>query len=96
MSSFWDRFTAIVRVFVRSSYIECTNVEIIEKFYKIYRNTNAWSTRKSYTGRNTFLVQATINLIVDEMREDLAHMRADLGLILKHLSGNVEKVNGVN
>ena len=59
-------------------------------------NNKAWRTRKSDIGRNTFEVQATNNLTLDEMREELAHMRTKLGLVLKHVRGGAEKVNVVN
>ena len=46
--------------------------------------------------RKTFAVQATNNLTIDEMPEELAQMRTKLGLVLKHVRGGAEKVNEVN
>ena len=58
---------------------------------KISRNNKAWSTRNSYTWRNTFAVQATHNPAAYEIREEMAQMTIELGLVLKNVTGVQKK-----
>ena len=51
------------------------------------------STRKSDIGRNTFAVQSTHNPATDEIREEMAQMRTELGLVLKEIIGGADKIN---
>ena len=69
---------------------------LLIKLEKIYQKNKSWSTRKSDTGRNTFTVQSTHNPATDEIREEMAQMRTELGLLLKHVTGGAKMINAVN
>ena len=69
-----------------SSYGKCTYVEVEEKLEKISHHNKAWTTRKSDIRRNTFAVQGTHNPALDEIHEDMAQMRNELGLVIKHIT----------
>ena len=74
---------------------ECPYGDIAKNLEKISHNNKAWSTRKSNTERNTSAVHSTHNPATDEIREGMAQMRTELGLVLNHLTGGVEKINAV-
>ena len=69
------------------SYGECPYAEIAEMLKKISQNNNVWSTKKSDTWRNTFAVQSAHNPATNEIRDEMAQMRTELGLVLKHVTG---------
>ena len=82
---------AVLDTIAGGSYGECPYAEIAEKLEKISRNNKAWSTRKSDIGRNTILVQSTHNPATYEIREEMARMRTEIELVLKHVNGGAEK-----
>ena len=40
-------------------------------------------------------MQSTHNPAIDEISEEIAQMRTELGLVLKHVTGGAEKINTV-
>ena len=41
-------------------------------------------------------MQSTHNPATNEIREEMAQMRTELGLVLKHVTGGAKKINAVN
>ena len=41
-------------------------------------------------------MKSTHNPARDEIPEEMAHMRTEIGLVLKHIIGGAEKINAVN
>ena len=76
-----DNNKAVLDTIAGGSYRECPCAKIAEKLEKLPRNNKSWSNRKSYVGRNTFAVQFTHNPATDQIREEMAHMRTELGLV---------------
>ena len=91
-----DNIKTALDTILGGSYGECTCAEIADKLEEKSKNNKAWTTRRKDTGRNTCFVHSTNNQPADEILEEIAQMRTELGLVLKHMSGGVEKVNIVN
>ena len=64
----YDNNNPVLDTIVGGSYGECPYAEIAEKLEKMSQNNKSWSTRKSDTGRNTFVVQSTHNPATDDIR----------------------------
>ena len=52
----YDNNKAVLDTIADGSYGQCPYAEIANKLENISQNNKAWSTRKSDTGRNTFVV----------------------------------------
>ncbi|KAH0725498.1 hypothetical protein KY284_001363 [Solanum tuberosum] len=81
-----DNNKAVVDTIDGGSYGDCTYAQIAEKLKGISRNNKAWSTRRSDTGRNTFVIHNTTINSADDICVEMAQMRTELGLVLKHVS----------
>lgn len=61
-----------------------------------HQNNKAWSTGKSNTGKSIFEFQTTLNHANDYIREEMAQIMTELGLVyIKYVSEGAEKVNAV-
>lgn len=63
-----------------------TFLKIVDKIEKIIGNNKAWSTRISTTMRSTFSIQVTQNQSNAYIYEEMTHVRAKEGLVLKHVT----------
>ena len=71
-----DNNKVVLDTIAGGSYGEFPYDEIGEKLEKISQNNKAWSTKKLDTH----------NPATDEIREEMAQIRAELGLVLKHIT----------
>ena len=72
------------------SYGEFPYAKIDEKLEIVSQNNKAWRTRKLDTWRNNSTVQSTHTLTTEEIREEMAQMKTELGLVLKHVTWGEE------
>ena len=66
-----------------------TRTLISYKSWRTYRTTiNPGALESKILGKKTFAVQATNNKTAYKRREELVQMRTELGLVIKHVSGD--------
>ncbi|XP_069148170.1 uncharacterized protein [Solanum lycopersicum] len=86
VSSSWDRFTSFLRS-VANHRIDDESLK--ENFYRGKDDNNK-------AVLDAIAVQSVHNPSTDEIREEMAQMRTELWLVLKHVTGGAEKINAVN
>lgn len=80
-------------VLLRVDPMENVVILTLQRSCRKYLANKAWSTSNSDTRRNILVVQARNNPTADEMREELAQMKTELGLVFKYVSIGEDKVN---
>ncbi|KAF3660194.1 hypothetical protein FXO38_12248 [Capsicum annuum] len=102
MEIFYRALNSLTKLIVDNSaggaFIKITFTEATDMLERMTKTSRAWQTKYFLVSSNTrsSVISAEQRRIEEECDQDIAHMKAQMDLLMKHLlSGNIEKVKAM-